>query len=103
LPEKIMRARHVFPLELVGPRGPLAVALSDAGNLACLDEISFAAGIPVRPVLAVEADVDRAIVRHLGGIMPGTAERPDAIELSDEPVEENMDLVEAPHTPRSHH
>ncbi len=99
LPEKVMRACHAFPLESAGRRGPLVVALCDAGNLAFLDDISFAAGMPVRPVLATEADIGRAIVRHLGGEAPGATE-PEAIELPEEPPGEPMELVSGPRGPR---
>ncbi len=97
LPEKVMRACHAFPLESAG-HGSLVVALSDAGNLGFLDDLSFAAGVPVRPALATEADVDRAIARHLGG--EASAAPAEAIELPDEPGDEPMELVERPHTRR---
>lgn len=96
LPEKVMRTCHAFPLE--AGHGALLVALSDAGNLAYLDDISFAAGMPVKPALATEDDVGRAIARHLGGEGPPVTT--EAIELPDEQVEEPMDLVERPHTRR---
>ncbi len=98
LPEKVMRACHAFPLES-DSHGFLVVALSDAGNLASVDDISFAAGVPVKPVLATEADVDRAIDRHLGASEPEAAA---PIELPDEQADEPMELVERPHTRRSH-
>jgi type IV pilus assembly protein PilB len=69
LPEKVMRARKVLPLARLCEhrRGPLLVALSDPANLAVLDELSFATGLEIRPVLASEAELDRAIDAHLGG------------------------------------
>jgi type IV pilus assembly protein PilB len=72
VPEKLIRSRGVVPLELLSEsrRGPLLVALSDPDNLATLDEIAFATGMNVKPVLAAEADVANAIARLLGGAVP---------------------------------
>ena len=82
VPEKLVRARKVVPLELLSEsrRGPLVVALSDPDNLATLDEVAFATGLSVRPVLAAEADVAAAIARLLGagplrGAGPGSNAR----------------------------
>src|SRR5574337_159501 len=76
-PERLIRSRKVVPLELLSEskRGPLLVALSEPDNLSTLDEIAFATGMQVKPVLAAEADVDAAIARLLGAA-PG--QRPAA-------------------------
>ncbi len=76
VPEKLIRSRGVVPLELLSDsrRGPLLVALSEPDNLATLDEIAFATGMNVKPVLAAEADVAAAIARLLGSAAP-TPER----------------------------
>ncbi len=106
IPEKLIRQRRAFPLALLSEarRGPILVALSEPANLAFLDELSFAAGRLVKPVLASEGDIDRAIARHLGGDAPALAgETRQAIELADDGTEERMDLVERPHTPRTYH
>jgi type IV pilus assembly protein PilB len=86
LPERLMRERKALPLERRADhrRGPLVVALADPGDLGVLDEISFASGLEVSPVLAAEADLDRALARLLDGILrrnlhPGSRE--DAIDL----------------------
>ena len=79
VPEKLVRFRKVVPLELLSEsrRGPLVVALSDPDNLATLDEVAFATGLNVRPVLAAEADVAAAIARLLGaGPLAGVASGP---------------------------
>ncbi len=89
VPERIMRGRRVLPLARLSerPRGPLAVALSEPGDLGMVDEIGFATGMDVKPVLAAERDLERAISRHLDGVeLPETSEfeaRDDAIELDD--------------------
>jgi len=102
LPEKLLRRRRAFPLALLSEsgRGPLLVALSDPGNLVYLDELSFAAGMKVKPALAAEADIDEAIARHLD--RAGQAESLEPIELPDEP-KERMLLVERPHTTKAYH
>lgn len=85
LPEKLMRARRVLPLARLREhrRGPLLVALADPSDLTVLDEISFATGLEVRPVLASEAELDHAIENHLGaGAREG--EQPRAIELPED-------------------
>jgi type IV pilus assembly protein PilB len=96
LPEKLVRGRRVLPLEVgAGRRGPLVVALAEPGNLRVLDEIAFATGMAVEPVLASEPDLDRAIARHLDGVDErriGFAAREDAIEL---PADTNPLSVEA--------
>lgn len=76
VPERLVRSRNVVPLELLSEsrRGPLVVALSDPYNLATLDEVAFATGLSVRPVLAAEADVAAAIARLLGAVPPGLAQ-----------------------------
>lgn len=75
VPERLVRSRNVVPLELLSEsrRGPLVVAFSDPYNLATLDEVAFATGLSVRPVLAAEADVAAAITRLLGAGPPGVA------------------------------
>jgi type IV pilus assembly protein PilB len=67
VPEKLLRSRRVFPLEILSAskRGALLVALSEPDNLSLLDEIAFVAGRAVQPALAAEADIDRALARHL--------------------------------------
>ncbi len=88
VPEKLVRARKVVPLEVGnGRRGPVVVALADPSNLATLDEVAFATGLAVRPVLAAEGDLDRAIARLLDGVVPpepGFHARADAIDLPDD-------------------
>ncbi len=89
VPEKLVRTRKVLPLELLGSarRGPLVVALADPADLRVIDEIAFATGMVVKPVLVAERDIDRAIARHLDGVIlreGGFASREDAIELPED-------------------
>ncbi len=68
LPEKVIRSRKALPLARLREhrRGPLLVAVPDPTDLRVLDELSFATGLEIRPVLASEAELDRAIELHLG-------------------------------------
>ncbi|MFL5437527.1 MAG: hypothetical protein ACJ79W_00060 [Myxococcales bacterium] len=90
VPEKLIRTRKVLPLELVGvgKRGQLVLAVADPADLHAIDEVAFAAGMRVRPVLVAEYDLERAIARHLDGIDVqrdgGFAGRDDAIELPED-------------------
>ena len=91
LPERLIRERRVLPLARAseGRRGPLVVALAEPGNLGVVDEIAFATGMHIRPVLASEADLERAIARHLDGINTPPpdarfADRADAIDLPED-------------------
>jgi type IV pilus assembly protein PilB len=89
LPEKLIRTRKVLPLEVGnGRRGVLVVALADPADLRVIDEIAFVTGRLVKPVLVSEWDIDRAIARHLDGVVlrreAGFAGREDAIELPED-------------------
>jgi len=68
LPERLVRARKVLPLAINGEPGhwSLVVAMTDPRDLATLDEVRFAAGIPIQPVLASESQIDEAIEMHFG-------------------------------------
>jgi type IV pilus assembly protein PilB len=83
VPEKLIRGHKVLPISRAGAgrRGPLVVALSDPGNLGVIEDVEFATGMDVRPVLATEYDVDQAIQRLLGPA-PATVYR--TIELPED-------------------
>jgi type IV pilus assembly protein PilB len=85
VPARLMRARRVVPLARLDEtrRGPLVVAVADPSDLGLIDELSFATGLDVRPVLASEADLDRAISRLLGAGGP-QATRREAIDLPED-------------------
>ena len=91
VPERLVRERRVLPLARLaeGRRGPLVVALAEPGNLGVVDEIAFATGLQIRPVLASEADLERAIARNLDGIATPPpdgrfSDRADAIDLPED-------------------
>jgi len=68
VPERVLRERRVLPvaLRLEGRREALVVATADPLDVHALDDVAFASGRQVRPVLATEWDIDRALSRHLG-------------------------------------
>jgi hypothetical protein len=90
VPKKLVRGRKVLPLARLSDtrRGPLVVALADPADLHVLDEIAFATGMQVKPVLAAESDIEQAIARLLDGVVAprvtGFAGRRDAIDLPED-------------------
>jgi hypothetical protein len=91
VPQRLIRSRKALPVQRLGDgrRGPLVVAVPDPFDLAMLDELAFATGMAVKPVLAAEADLDRAIARLLDGVElrqrpAGFAAREDAIDLPED-------------------
>lgn len=82
--EKVARSRKVLPVARLreNRRGPLVVALADPGDLSILDELAFATGLDIRPVLASEDELEHAIDRYYGA--PGFRARPDAIDLPED-------------------
>jgi type IV pilus assembly protein PilB len=89
VPQRILEARGVLPIELLSEcrRGPLLVATSDPLDLAALDDVAFASGKLVRPVLASRSQLEVAIGRALG------RGHTTALELPPEPLEE-MELMQ---------
>ncbi len=87
LPEKLIRRRRVLPLELVASdRGMrLVVAFAAAEDLSVVDEVSFAAGLRVAPVLVSDEDMDYALARH--GFADPIPARREALELPALPIE----------------
>lgn len=69
IPEKVMRSRKVLPLARLSEhrRGPLVVACPEPSDLRVMDELSFATGLEIRPVLASEDEIEQAIESHLQG------------------------------------
>lgn len=65
VPRKLAQARRVLPLALEpeGRRYVAVVAVDDPVDLSVLDELAFVTGLRVRPVLASEEDLDRALER----------------------------------------
>ncbi|MBN1206091.1 MAG: pilus assembly protein PilB [Myxococcaceae bacterium] len=79
VPSEVLARLRVCPLRLqqVGSRGSLYVATHQPENLAFLDEVSFATGFAVLPVLALVEDIDRTLRRQ--GVLSGR--RVEPIEL----------------------
>ncbi len=67
IPEKVIRRHRVLPLEVIFTRRSerLVVAFPAPENLLVVDEVAFAAGMDIEPVLAGDEDLDLAIARHL--------------------------------------
>ena len=86
LPERVIRSRRVLPLGYLGAAlgAAVVIATADPFDLPALDELAFTVGRSIRPVLAAEDDLDRAIARLLDGVIlprPGFWHRRDALDL----------------------
>ncbi len=66
VPEKLIRSRKVLPISRLREhrRGPLVVACVDPSDLVVIDELAFATGLEIRPVIASEEELDQAIEAH---------------------------------------
>ncbi len=53
-------------------KGLLTVAMSDPTDLGTLDELDFTLGVRIKPVLALESGIRRAIALHYEGVVPET-------------------------------
>ncbi|BDG04916.1 GspE/PulE/PilB domain-containing protein [Anaeromyxobacter oryzae] len=88
VPQKLIRSRRVLPLARLSEarRGPLQVAVPDAGDLGVLDELAFATGMVVQPLLAADSELDEAIAYHLDGVprRGDASARRDAIDLPED-------------------
>jgi type IV pilus assembly protein PilB len=67
IPTKVIRGRKVLPIARLREhrRGPLVVAMSHPDDLVVVDELAFATGLEIRPMLASEDELDQAIESHL--------------------------------------
>ncbi len=62
----VARKYGVIPVEIQGLT--LVVAMSDPTDLRTLDELGFVVGMRIRPVLALESGISKAIALHYEGI-----------------------------------
>jgi hypothetical protein len=87
LPAEVLARLRVCPLRIqkTGSRGSVYMATHRPEDLKFLDEVAFATGCTVLPVLALAEDVERKLRRH--GIVSGRYLEP--IEL---PAEEDLRL-----------
>jgi hypothetical protein len=81
-PAEMLSRLRVCPLRLQpgGTRGSIYVATSKPDDLKLLDEVAFATGLNVLPVLAMPEDIERVLRRH--GVIAGRHVEP--IELPPE-------------------
>jgi hypothetical protein len=85
VPADVLDRLRVCPLKLQqgGTRGVLSVATHQPENLKFMDEVTFATGFVVQPVVAMLEDIERTLRRH--GVIAGKHVEP--IEL---PPEEDL-------------
>jgi type IV pilus assembly protein PilB len=91
LPAKLIHQRRILPLQKIaqGRLFKLVVAFSAPEDLRVRDEVAFAAGMDVLPVLAGEHDIQMAIARNIDApsIERFTAGGLDLPEEPEEPFE----------------
>ncbi len=63
---EIAKRYCIIPLEF--DKGTLTIATSDPTDLRTIDELGFVLGLKVKPVLAIETGIKKAIARHYEGI-----------------------------------
>ena len=84
----IAKKYGVIPIEF--DAGTLVVATSDPTDLKVLDELGFILNVRVRPALALESGIKRAIARHYEGVVigsripPARAERSGKMQMANE-------------------
>ncbi len=61
----VAKKYSIFPLAL--DKKTLTLAMSDPTDLSTIDELSFALGLQIKPVLAIESSINQAIKRHYSG------------------------------------
>ncbi|MDR7400815.1 MAG: GspE/PulE family protein [Armatimonadota bacterium] len=98
VPEVIARKRKVLPLQLDG--GHLVVAMADPLDVFALDDVAIAARRPVKPVVAMESEVEATIERVYGmgaaaQAVLGEVEEavPSVEEAEDAPVVRLVNLI----------
>ncbi|HYO54504.1 hypothetical protein [Archangium sp.] len=67
VPPRVLERLRVCPLRVEWHdevRGTVFVGTSEPGNLGLLDDMAFATGCTVRPVLALSDDIERVLRRH---------------------------------------
>lgn len=92
VPKELSIKHGVLPLRVVqeGPTTYLLLAMSDPTNLAAMDEVRFRSGMNIRPVLADESDIMKAIQLSYSGVSldPRTlAQSPISAEVPPAPKE----------------
>lgn len=85
VPRDMQEKRSVVPIAILkeGKRESLILAMCDPTDMAALDEIGFATGLKVKPVIATES----AIKKFLSAGTQGTSYRADSISRVVDPAE----------------
>ena len=63
----IVKKYCIMPIEF--DQKTLTIATSDPTDLKTIDELSFILGVRIKPVLALESSIKRAITRHYAGVI----------------------------------
>lgn len=91
----------IFPISLDGKT--LSIAMSDPADLKTLDDIGFMLNVRIKPILALESDIKRAIEFHYeGNFSPGSSFRIDKEKLAEKishTMPSNMEIEHAAPSP----
>lgn len=68
VPHDIADKYTIIPLEF--ERGALTLAISDPTDIETIDKLGFMFGARIKPVLALESDIQKAIAHYYGGTPP---------------------------------
>jgi type IV pilus assembly protein PilB len=78
----------IMPLEL--NQKTLTIAMSDPTDLNTIDELSFSLGLRIKPVLALESGIRRALSKHYPDIPPEDSYR---YYMETEKISQEIDIV----------
>ena len=91
----------IFPVSLEGKN--LTIAISDPTDLKTLDDIGFMLNVRIKPILALESDINRAIGLHYeGNFSPGSSFRIDREKLAEKisrTMPSEMEIEQLRHVP----
>ena len=94
LPAKLIYRKHLVPVGR--SNGTLTVATADPYDLYAFDELRLLTGLEIKPVLATEEEIDKAIKTHygVGGDTLDDMMSTDDLEVIGETREDSQDLLE---------
>lgn len=84
----IVKKYCIMPIEF--DQKTLTIATSDPTDLKTIDELSFILGVRIKPVLALESSIKRAITQHYTGVIFADS---NIYQIDTANLSEHMDLM----------
>ena len=84
----IVKKYCIIPIEF--DQKTLIIATSDPTDLKTIDELSFILGVRIKPILALESSIKRAITRHYAGVIFADS---NIYQIDTANLSEHMDLM----------